>query len=61
MPNSKVTITTNEELMNGTNRLDLIVGHGAEFLLTTGNGFSITTTHGARNVLIEEEVSRVAE
>lgn len=55
MPNSKVTITTNEELMNGTNRLDLIVGHGAEFLLTTGNGFSITTTHGARNVLIEEE------
>ena len=40
--------------MNGTNRLDLIVGHGAEFLLTTGNGFAITTTHGARNVLIEE-------
>lgn len=40
--------------MNGTNRLDLIVGHGSEFLLTTGNGFAITTTHGARNVLIEE-------
>ena len=40
--------------MNGTNRLDLIVGHGAEFLLTTGNGFAKTTTHGARNVLIEE-------
>ena len=39
---------------SGTNRLDLIVGHGAEFLLTTGNGFAITTTHGARNVLIEE-------
>ena len=54
VPNSNVNITTNKELMNGTNRLDLIVGHGAEFLLTTGNGFAITTTHGARNVLIEE-------
>ena len=54
MPNSRVSITTNREFMNGTNRLDLIVGHGAEFLLTTGNGFAITTTHGARNVLIEE-------
>lgn len=54
VPNSHVNITTNEELMNGTNKLDLIVGHGSEFLLTTGNGFSITTTHGARNVLIEE-------
>lgn len=53
-PNSTVNITTNKELMNGTNRLDLIVGHGSEFLLTTGNGFAITTTHGARNVLIEE-------
>lgn len=53
-PNSYVNITTNKELMNGTNRLDLIVGHGAEFLLTTGNGFAITTTHGARNVLVEE-------
>ena len=54
VPNSNVNITTNRELMNGTNRLDLIVGHGAEFLLTTGNGFAITTTHGARNVVIEE-------
>ena len=54
IPNSRVTITTDRELMNGTNRLDLIVGHGAEFLLTTGNGFAITTTHGARNVVIEE-------
>ena len=54
VPNSNVSITTNKELMNGTNRLDLIVGHGSEFLLTTGNGFAITTTHGARNVLIEE-------
>ena len=53
VPNSNVNITT-RELMNGTNRLDLIVGHGAEFLLTTGNGFAITTTHGARNVVIEE-------
>ena len=54
MPNSRVNITTNREFMNGTNRMDLIVGHGAKFLLTTGNGFAITTTHGARNVLIEE-------
>ena len=41
--------------MNGTNRLDLTIGHGAELLLTTGNGFAKTTTHGARNVLIEEK------
>ena len=54
MPNSRVNITTEKEFMNGTNRLDLVVGHGAEFLLTTGNGFAKTTTHGARNVLIEE-------
>ena len=54
MPNSRVSITTDKEFMNGTNRVELIVGHGAEFLLTTGNGFAITTTHGARNVLIEE-------
>ena len=54
MPNSRVNITTDKEFMNGTNRLDLIVGHGSEFLLTTGNGFAKTTTHGARNVLIEE-------
>ena len=54
MPNSRVNITTDKEFMNGTNRVDLIVGHGAEFLLTTGNGFAKTTTHGARNVLIEE-------
>ena len=54
MPNSRVSITTDKEFMNGTNRLDLRLGNGAEFLLTTGNGFAITTTHGARNVLIEE-------
>jgi len=54
MPNSRVNISTDKEFMNGTNRLDLIVGHGAELLLTTGNGFAKTTTHGARNVLIEE-------
>ena len=54
MPNSRVSITTDKEFMNGTNRVDLIVGHGAEFILTTGNGFAKTTTHGARNVLIEE-------
>ena len=54
MPNSRVNISSPKEFMNGTNRLDLTIGHGAEFLLTTGNGFSITTTHGARNVLVEE-------
>ena len=57
VPNSKVNITTDKEFMNGTNRLDLIVGHGSEFLLTTGNGFAITTTHGARNVTVEEMAS----
>ena len=54
MPNSKVSVTTDREFMNGTNRTDLTVGHGAEFLLTTGNGFAKTTTHGARNVLVEK-------
>ena len=54
MPNSRVNISTPKEFMNGTNRLDLTIGHGAEFLLTTGNGFAKTTTHGARNVLVEE-------
>ena len=54
MPNSKVSVTTNREFMNGTNRMDLTIGHGAEILLTTGNGFAKTTTHGARNVLVEE-------
>ena len=54
MPNSRVNISTPKEFMNGTNRLDLTIGHGAEFLFTTGNGFSKTTTHGARNVLVEE-------
>ena len=57
VPNSRVNITTDKEFMNGTNRLDLIVGHGSEFLLTTGNGFAITTTHGARNVTVEEMAS----
>lgn len=54
MPNSRVNISTPKEFMNGTNRLDLTIGDGAEFLLTTGNGFAKTTTHGARNVLVEE-------
>ncbi len=53
MPNSIVSITTDKELMNGTNRLNFTVGHGAEFLLTTGNGFALTPTHGVRDVLIE--------
>ncbi len=56
-PDSNVTITTNKELMNGTNKLNLTVGHGSVFLLTTGNGFAATTTHGARNVLVEEMAS----
>ena len=42
--------------MNGTNRLDLTIGHGAELLLTTGNGFAKTTTHGARNVFNRREI-----
>lgn len=54
MPDSRINVTTEKEFMNGTNRTDLIIGHGAEFLLTTGNGFAKTTTHGVRNVLIEE-------
>ncbi len=54
LPNSKVSVTTTKEFMNGTNKLDLIVSHNSEFILTTGNGFAKTTTHGARNVTIEE-------
>ena len=52
IPNSRVNITTNKELMNCTNKFDFIVRHGVKFLLTTTNGFAITTTHGARNFFI---------
>ena len=50
VPNSNVNITTNKELMNGTNRLDLTVGHGSEFLLTTlkvleGASLSVINTY----------------
>lgn len=56
-PNSKVNITTNKELMNGTNRLNFTISHGAELLLITGNGFALTPYHGTRNFLLEEFAS----
>lgn len=40
--------------MNGTNRLDFNVLRGAEFNLITGNGFTAYSTHGVRNVFIDE-------
>lgn len=57
LPDSRVTISTNKEIMNGTNKLNLKVSHGAEVNLVTGNGFAITTTHGVNDVLIEEAAS----
>lgn len=57
LPDSRVSISTNKEIMNGTNKLDLKVSHGAEVNLVTGNGFAVTTTHGVNDVLIEEAAS----
>lgn len=55
LPNSNVIISTTKELMNGTNKLFFKISHGSKVNITTGNGFAVTTTHGARDVLIEEE------
>ncbi len=57
LPNSNVTMSTTKELMNGTNKLFFKISHGSIVNITTGNGFAVTTTHGARNVLIEEEAN----
>ncbi len=57
LPNSSVKIETPKQLMNGTNKLYFKIGHGAYFNLVTGNGFAVTTTHGANDVLIEEEAN----
>ena len=58
LPNSRVTISTDTmSFMNGTNRLDFKVMHDAEVNLITGNGFSAYTTHGAKNVLIDERAT----
>ena len=54
LPYCDVTITTNKEIMNGTTLLDLSILHDANVNFITGNGFAITTYHGARNVLIDE-------
>ena len=54
LPFCDVTITTNKEIMNGTTSLDLTIMHDANVNFITGNGFAITTYHGAKNVLIDE-------
>jgi len=43
--------------MNGTNKLNFTILHDTKVHLTTGNGFSSTTVHGANNVLIDERAS----
>ena len=58
LPNSKVTIATDTmAFMNGTNRLNFKVMHDAEVNLITGNGFSAYTTHGAKDILIDERAT----
>ncbi len=57
LPNSTVIIDTPKELMNGTNKLFFKISHGAYVNIKTGNGFAVTTTHGANNVLIEQEAN----
>mgnify|MGYP000848762101 FL=1 len=55
---SDVIISTDtREFMNGTNKLNFTILHDTKVHLTTGNGFSSTTVHGANNVLIDERAS----
>ncbi len=43
--------------MSGTNKLNFTILHDTKVHLTTGNGFSSMTIHGANNVLIDERAS----
>ena len=54
---SDVTITTNKEIMNGTTKMDFSIYHDAVVNFITGNGFAITPSHGANNVLIEKRAT----
>ncbi len=57
LPDSRVTINTNNEIITGTNKIDFTISHGAEVNLVTGNGFAAITTHGVRDVMIEENAN----
>lgn len=55
---SDVIISTDtREFMSGTNKLNFTILHDSKVHLTTGNGFSSMTIHGANNVLIDERAS----
>lgn len=55
---SDITISTDtREFMSGTNKLNFTILHDTKVHLTTGNGFSSMTIHGANNVLIDERAS----
>lgn len=55
---SDITISTDtREFMSGTNKLNFTILHDTKVHLTTGNGFSSMTIHGANNVLIDERSS----
>ena len=43
--------------MSGTNKLNFTILHDTNVHLTTGNGFSSKTIHGANNVLIDDRAS----
>ena len=49
--------TDTKELMNGTNKLNFTILHDTEVNIITGNGFSVYSTTGANNVLIDERAS----
>ena len=51
---SNINITTSEEIMINSNKLELKVLHDADVTLITGNGFAPITTNGVSNVLIDE-------
>lgn len=55
LPNSRVILTSeSKEFMQGTNRLFFTISHGADVVLTTGNGFASYTVHGVQNATIEK-------
>ena len=49
-----IITSENQELMNGTNKLDFKVMHDANFFLTTTNEFALTPTNGWKDVLIDD-------
>ncbi len=58
LPNSYCNITSSKkEFINGTYKINFTIMHDAVINLTTFNGFSGSTVHGCRNVLIDERAT----